>query len=126
MCGEKRSVGDLKKHGDFDDIYLKVMPRKTINLPIAKSDYDRGRQFCIRQPGGRSGRRCRTRADPTFGWRTRLRNSVAVAAAQGSVFPVSLTRHANAHANADADAHPTAMLPLPANYTQRLVGHGCC
>lgn len=31
-CGEKRSVGDLKKHGDFDDIYLKVKPLKTINL----------------------------------------------------------------------------------------------
>ena len=31
-CGEKRTVGDLKKHGDFDDIYLKVRPVKTINL----------------------------------------------------------------------------------------------
>jgi hypothetical protein len=33
-CGEKRTVGDLRKHGDFDDIYLKVMPRKTINCPV--------------------------------------------------------------------------------------------
>jgi hypothetical protein len=32
-CGEKRTVGDLKKHGDFDDIYLKIQPVKTINFP---------------------------------------------------------------------------------------------
>lgn len=32
-CGEKRTVGDLKKHGDLDDIYLKIKPQKTINLP---------------------------------------------------------------------------------------------
>jgi hypothetical protein len=32
-CGEKRTVGDLKKHGDFDDIYLKMQPVKTINFP---------------------------------------------------------------------------------------------
>jgi hypothetical protein len=31
-CGEKRSVADLTKHGDFDDIYLKVVPQKTINF----------------------------------------------------------------------------------------------
>jgi hypothetical protein len=31
-CGEKRTVGELKKHGDFDDIYLKLMPRKTVNF----------------------------------------------------------------------------------------------
>lgn len=30
-CGEQRTVADLKKHGDFDDIYLKVEPLKTIN-----------------------------------------------------------------------------------------------
>lgn len=30
-CGERRTVGDLKRNGDFDDIYLKIMPRKTIN-----------------------------------------------------------------------------------------------
>jgi hypothetical protein len=30
-CGEKRTVAQLKK-GDFDDIYLKVVPRKTLNL----------------------------------------------------------------------------------------------
>jgi hypothetical protein len=32
-CGEKRTVSDLKKHGDFDDVYLKMMPLKTINYP---------------------------------------------------------------------------------------------
>ena len=28
-CGEKRTVGDLQRHGDFDDIYLKLQPIKT-------------------------------------------------------------------------------------------------
>jgi hypothetical protein len=32
-CGERRTVGDLKRHGDFDDIYLKIEPQKTINYP---------------------------------------------------------------------------------------------
>ncbi len=31
-CGEKRTVSELKKHGDFDDIYLKIEPMKTVNL----------------------------------------------------------------------------------------------
>jgi hypothetical protein len=31
-CGEKRTVGDLTKHGDFDDIYLKIKPGKTIDI----------------------------------------------------------------------------------------------
>jgi hypothetical protein len=39
-CGEKRTVGDLKKHGDFDDIYLKVVPRKTINLSATFQNAD--------------------------------------------------------------------------------------
>lgn len=30
-CGEKRTVSELKRHGDFDDIYLKIEPQKTIN-----------------------------------------------------------------------------------------------
>jgi hypothetical protein len=33
-CGERRTVADLTKRGDFDDIYLKMVPRKTINLTI--------------------------------------------------------------------------------------------
>jgi hypothetical protein len=32
-CGERRTVGELKSRGDFDDIYLKIKPRKTINYP---------------------------------------------------------------------------------------------
>jgi hypothetical protein len=32
-CGQKRTVGDLRKQGYFEDIYLKVMPEKTINFP---------------------------------------------------------------------------------------------
>ncbi|MGB9366927.1 MAG: hypothetical protein WCE79_13040 [Xanthobacteraceae bacterium] len=35
-CGEKRSVGDLRKHGDWDDIYLKVKPHKTVNYPLVR------------------------------------------------------------------------------------------
>jgi hypothetical protein len=30
-CGEKRTVAQLTTHGDFDDIYLKMVPSKTIN-----------------------------------------------------------------------------------------------
>jgi hypothetical protein len=30
-CGERRSVGDLRKRGDLLQIYLKMMPEKTIN-----------------------------------------------------------------------------------------------
>ena len=33
-CGEKRTVGDLKRHGDFDDIYLKMMPRKKTDVSL--------------------------------------------------------------------------------------------
>jgi hypothetical protein len=33
-CGEKRTVGDLKSHGDFQNIYLKMIPKKTINFPL--------------------------------------------------------------------------------------------
>jgi hypothetical protein len=34
-CGEKRSVKELKDRGDWDDIWLKMEPRKTINYPDA-------------------------------------------------------------------------------------------
>ena len=37
-CGEKRTVADLTKHGDFDDIYLKVKPRKTVNATAITKD----------------------------------------------------------------------------------------
>lgn len=33
-CGEKRSIGDLRKHGDWDNLYLKIQPQKTINFPL--------------------------------------------------------------------------------------------
>lgn len=52
-CGEKRTVGDLTKHGDFDDIYLKMVPQKTsllgqkdpqfaepTNVQVTQLDYD--------------------------------------------------------------------------------------
>jgi len=44
-CGEKRSVKELKGRGDWDDIWLKMQPRKTINYPWQDSDTDP----CLRQ-----------------------------------------------------------------------------
>src|SRR5450631_2473505 len=32
-CGEQRSVKQLKDRGDWDDIWFKMIPRKTINYP---------------------------------------------------------------------------------------------
>ncbi len=32
-CGEKRTVGDLKQKGDWNDLWFKVQPRKTVNYP---------------------------------------------------------------------------------------------
>jgi hypothetical protein len=35
-CGEKRTVGDLKSRGDWDELWFKVKPRKTVHFtPIA-------------------------------------------------------------------------------------------
>lgn len=33
-CGEKRSVRDLKQRGDWDEIWLKVVTRKTVNYTV--------------------------------------------------------------------------------------------
>lgn len=33
-CGEQRTVTQLKQRGDWDDIWFKMEPRKTINYPI--------------------------------------------------------------------------------------------
>ena len=35
-CGEEKTVGDLKKKGDWDDIWFKMVPLKTLNYPGAK------------------------------------------------------------------------------------------
>ena len=32
-CGEQRSVKDLKERGDWEDIWFKMVPRRTINYP---------------------------------------------------------------------------------------------
>ena len=32
-CGEQRTVGELHKRGDWDDIWFQMRPRKTINYP---------------------------------------------------------------------------------------------
>jgi hypothetical protein len=34
-CGDRRTVADLKRSGDWDDLWLKVKPRKTINNSTA-------------------------------------------------------------------------------------------
>jgi hypothetical protein len=45
-CGEKRSVQDLKQRGDWNQIWFKIMPRKTINyLSPQVSDFK-----CLQQP----------------------------------------------------------------------------
>jgi hypothetical protein len=36
-CGDHRTVGELKNRGDWDDLWLKVKPRKTINNSTASS-----------------------------------------------------------------------------------------
>lgn len=36
-CGEKRTVGELKSRGDWDELWFKVKPRKTINAAAATS-----------------------------------------------------------------------------------------
>lgn len=37
-CGEKRSVADLKQRGDWDELWFKVKPRKTINFVKSAND----------------------------------------------------------------------------------------
>jgi hypothetical protein len=32
-CGEKRTVGQLKREGDWPNLYFQMRPRKTVNLP---------------------------------------------------------------------------------------------
>ena len=37
-CGEKRSVQELKQRGDWNQIWFKILPRKTINYPATLPD----------------------------------------------------------------------------------------
>jgi hypothetical protein len=51
-CGEKRTVAELTRHGDFDDIYLKVMPQNTaICAVLTSAAFSSGTTV----PGGISG-----------------------------------------------------------------------
>jgi len=96
-CGERRTVGELKRHGDFDDIYLKVKPQKTINYTPKK------------QPG----------TDPPYDWLlpepTFVRVSqldpdkVALRLLDGPTYPHFPTK-----------AGDTSILPLPADYETSL------
>jgi len=75
----------------FDNIYLKVMPRKTINFPIAKSDTTGGANFVFGSPAdGPDVDAAPSR--PTFGWAPRLR-FVAVRLLKAPVFPFRLPAH---------------------------------
>jgi hypothetical protein len=54
-CGDRRTVESLKRGGEWDDLYLKVVPRKTINsvapawpLGVEVVHYDRNRLGLIR------------------------------------------------------------------------------
>jgi len=49
-CGERRTIGDLKKHGDFDDIYLKIKRRKTINYAKTSATPDPAQPYDWYQP----------------------------------------------------------------------------
>jgi hypothetical protein len=107
-CGEKRSVGDLKKHGDFDDIYLKVMPRKTINFPIARMDGATNLVFGNPADGVDAG----AAPEPTNIRVSHLDfDSVAVRLLKAPVFPTPFPA-------GTAGAPP--ILPLPGSYTKRL------
>jgi hypothetical protein len=107
-CGEKRSVGDLRKHGDFDDIYLKIMPRKTINFPIARPEKEINFTF------GGAADTVDADAAPEP---TNIRvshvdfDTVALRLLKAPVFPASLTTNA---------ALSGTTLPLPPDYTKSL------
>jgi hypothetical protein len=54
-CGDRRTVESLKRGGEWDDLYLKVVPRKTLNsvapvwpLGVEVVHYDRNRLGLIR------------------------------------------------------------------------------
>jgi hypothetical protein len=119
-CGEKRSVGDLKKHGDFDDIYLKVMPRKTINFPIAR---DTPLAPNVIFGGPADGVDADAAPEPTNIRVSHLDfDSVAVRLLKAPVFPVSLGPPATPSPTPTPTPAPTPQptLPLPPNYNQRL------
>ena len=39
-CREERTVGSLKKKGDWDDLWFQMRPRKTVNYPFTESPFD--------------------------------------------------------------------------------------
>jgi|SRR5579859_5042252 len=54
-CGEKRSIKELKDRGDWDDIWLKMVPRKTINypgipVPVPTGQFPGPTSDCLSQP----------------------------------------------------------------------------
>jgi len=45
-CGDQRTVGELKQRGEWDDLWFKIMPRKTVNLNV---DSEAPAQIQVRQ-----------------------------------------------------------------------------
>ncbi|SED64802.1 hypothetical protein SAMN05519104_4001 [Rhizobiales bacterium GAS188] len=98
-CGEKRTVGELTKHGDFDDIYLKIKPQKTINFPLGTTspapDPDAG-----------------ATAEPTNVRVSQLDlDTVALRLLEPPIYPASL---------GPAPTEKTPIVPLPEGYKDRL------
>lgn len=48
-CGDHRTVGDLKKHRDWDDLWFQMRPRKTVNYPIV-GEVNKKNQFTPTSP----------------------------------------------------------------------------
>jgi hypothetical protein len=125
-CGEQRSVSDLTKHGDFDDIYLKVMPRKTINFPIDRPIVSPGipANPAVSFGGPATGVDSDAAPEPTNIRVSHLDfDSVALRLLKPPVFPLSLSAGAtssNIGNAASASATAPQPLPLPQTYTNRL------
>jgi hypothetical protein len=115
-CGEKRSVGDLKKHGDFDDIYLKIMPRKTINFPIElRADGTPPKVVYSYAITAADEADADAAPEPTNIRVSHLDfDTIALRLLKAPVYPVSLI------ANAALPGTTQPLLPLPPDYAKRL------
>ena len=77
-CGEQRSVKELKERGDWEDIWFKMVPRRTINYPTPvprsptrSSRWRRRRSTWRTTTSTRSASRCsRIRSTRRRSWRT--------------------------------------------------------
>lgn len=101
-CGERRTVAELKRHGDFDDIYLKIMPRKTINYAPQAPVKDPANPYDWYQ------------AEPTKVRVSQLdHDTVALRLLNQVTYPEFAE-------NAGTGSNPTPILPLPADHVNYL------